>query len=92
MQHPKCCMKNLVVFKFDPKSSNMLQHITTYYRNRVAKHIEDVGLKCCECLARPFVLFGITQNVLYRVIPRTGGSGHAVGREFNSNWTNTLGL
>ena len=41
MQHPKCCTKNLTVFKFDPTSSNMFQHVATY-RNRVAKRMQHV--------------------------------------------------
>ena len=61
MLHPKCCTKNLTVFKFDPTSSNISQRIATY-RNSVAKRmqhvvpnnmLQDVALKCCERLARP---------------------------------------
>ena len=57
MQHPKCCTKNLTVFKFDPTSSNMLQHITTY-RNRVAKRRQHVVsnnvARCCVEMLRAF--------------------------------------
>ena len=57
MQHPKCCTKNLTVFKFDPTSSNMLQHIATY-RNRVAKRMQHVVpnnvARCCVELLRAF--------------------------------------
>ena len=53
MQHPKCCTKNLTVFKFDPTSSNMLQHVATY-RNRVAKRMQHVVpsnvARCAEML------------------------------------------
>ena len=57
MQHPKCCMKNLTVFKFDPTSSNMMQHIATY-RNRVAKRTQHVVpnnvARCCVEMLRAF--------------------------------------
>ena len=57
MQHPKCCTKNLTVFKFDPTSSNMLQHIATGWPNvcnmLCPTMLQDVALKCCERLARP---------------------------------------
>ena len=57
MQHPKCCTKNLTVFKFDLTSSNMLQHIATGWpnvRNMLCPTmLQDVALKCCERLARP---------------------------------------
>ena len=57
MQHPKCCTKNLTVFKFDPTSSNMLQHIATY-RNRVAKVTQHVVpnnvARCCAEMLRAF--------------------------------------
>ena len=33
MQHPKCCTKNMTVFKFEPTSSNTLQHIPTVLPN-----------------------------------------------------------
>ena len=50
MQHPKCCTKNLTVVKFDPTSSNMLQHLATY-RYRVAKRTQHVVpnnvARCC---------------------------------------------
>ena len=57
MQHPKSCAKNLTVFKFDPTSSNMLQHIATY-RNRVAKCMQHVVpnnvARCCNEMLRAF--------------------------------------
>ena len=58
MQHTKCCTKNLTIFKIDPASSNMLQHIATCRkidpapskmlqhiakcRNRIAKRMQHV--------------------------------------------------
>ena len=49
MQHPKCCTKNMTVFKFEPTLSNMLQH---NYRNRVAKCLQHVVpkqvVRCCR--------------------------------------------
>ena len=60
MQIPKCCTKNLTVFKIDPTSSNMLQHIATGWpnvRNMLCPtRLQDVALKCCERLARPLWL------------------------------------
>ena len=57
MQHPKCCTKNLTAFKFDPTSSNMLQHIATYC-NRVAKRMQHVVpnnfARCCVEMLRAF--------------------------------------
>ena len=57
MQHPNCCTKNLTVFKFDPTSSNMLQHIVTGWPNvcnmLCPTMLQDVALKCCERLVRP---------------------------------------
>ena len=57
MQHPKCCTKNLTIFKFDTTSSNMLQHIATWWPNvcnmLCPTMLQDVVLKCCERLARP---------------------------------------
>ena len=57
MQHPKCCTKNLTVFKFDPTSSNMLQHMATgwpnVYNMLCPTMLQDVALKCCERLVRP---------------------------------------
>ena len=57
MQHPKCCTKDLTVFKFDPTSSNMLQHIAIGWPNvcnmLCPTMLQDVALKCCERLARP---------------------------------------
>ena len=51
MQHPKCFTKNLTVFKFDPTSSNMLQHIATGWPNvcnmLCPTMLQDVALKCC---------------------------------------------
>ena len=49
VQHKKCCPKNLIVFKFDPKSSSMLQHIATGWpnvRNMLCPTMfQDVALK-----------------------------------------------
>ena len=60
MQHPKCCTKNLTIFKFDPKSSNMLQHIAAGWpnvRNMLCPTmLQDVVLKCCERLTWPSVV------------------------------------
>ena len=57
MQHLKCCTKDLTVFKFDPTSSNMLQHIATGWPNvcnmLCPTMLQDVALKCCERLTRP---------------------------------------
>ena len=57
MQHPKCCTKNLTVFKFDSTSCNVLQHIATY-RNRVAKRTQHVVpnnvARCCVEMLRAF--------------------------------------
>ena len=70
MQHPKCCTKNLTVFKFDPTSSNMLQHIATY-RNRMAKRTHHVVpnnvARCCVEMLRAFgqalnSLFSLSKN------------------------------
>ena len=50
MQHPKCCTKNLSIFKFDPTSSNMLQHIATGWPNACnilcSTMLQNVSLKC----------------------------------------------
>ena len=60
IQHPKCSTKNLTVFKFDPTSSNMLQHIATGWPNvcnmLCPTMLQDVELKCCKRLARPLSL------------------------------------
>ena len=58
MQHPKCCTKNLTLFKFDPTCCNISQHIATWWPNvcnmLCPTMLEDVALKCCEHLARPY--------------------------------------
>ena len=49
--------KKLTFFKFDPTSSNMLQHIATGWPNvcnmLCPTMLQDVALKCCERLAKP---------------------------------------
>ena len=51
-QHPKCCSKNLTVFKFDPAASNMLQYIATRWANvcnmLCPTMLQNVVLKCCK--------------------------------------------
>ena len=58
MQHRKCCAKNLTAFRFDPTSSNILQHIATGWANvcnmLCPTMLQDAALKCCERLARPY--------------------------------------
>ena len=55
----KCCAEHLTFFKFDPTSSNILQHITTGLPNvgncnmLCPTMLHDVALKCCARLARP---------------------------------------
>ena len=56
----KCCVKNLTIFKFEPKAPNMSQNSATR-RNVVAKRTQHVtlrptmlryvALKCCDRLA-----------------------------------------
>ena len=33
MQHPQCCVKNLTIFKFEPTTPNMSQHVATGWPN-----------------------------------------------------------
>ena len=50
MQHPKCCTKNLTVFKFDPTSSNMLQHIATYSQQGGPAYATCCAQQCFQML------------------------------------------
>ena len=52
MQHPKCCTKNLTAFKFDPTSSNMLQHIATGWPN--VCNMSNNAARCCVEMLRAF--------------------------------------
>ena len=56
MQQPKCCMKNLTFFKFDPTCCNIPQHIATGWPKvcnmLCPTMLQDVALKYCERLAR----------------------------------------
>ena len=71
MKHPKCCTKILTVFKFNPTSSNTLQHIATH-RNRVAKRMQyvvpnNVARYCIEML-RAFGQDLTLQTWLFHVV------------------------
>ena len=58
--------KNLTVFKLDPTSSNISQHIATGWPNvcnmLCPTMLQDVALKCCERLARPL---WVSQKLLF---------------------------
>ena len=51
----KCCVKNLIIFKFEPTTPNMSQHVTTGWPNARKmlrpKMLRYVALKCCDRLA-----------------------------------------
>jgi len=53
----KCCVKNLTIFKFEPKTPNMSQIVATR-RNRVAKRTQHVAPNnvaiCCVEMLRSF--------------------------------------
>ena len=51
MQHPQCCMKNLTIFKFEPTTPNIAQHLATC-RNRVAKRTQHVAPKKLQYMLR----------------------------------------
>ena len=55
MQHPQMLQKSLTIFKFEPTTPNMSQHITTGWPNaRNILHptmLRYVALKCCDTVS-----------------------------------------
>ena len=69
MQHHKCCMKNLTIFKFEPTTPNMSQHVATGH-NRVAKRAQHIAPNniAIFCGVNVLRLFGRSKGLLSPVV------------------------